>query len=161
MFILDLSRTYNRPVAWKTQSDTPAAPLAIEFTAKFNRLKQDEIREIAASLVVAGGGDTSGLTEAQKSATPLTNRQIVDKILGGWDDIQDINRAPLPFSDANKEEILAIKGAETAFIDAWWTSLDVESEEKNSQVPPNTGQPAASENPSTALTPSQQPQLLV
>ena len=98
------------------------------------------------------------LTEEEKTRKPRTDREIMDIILGGWRDINGPGGNPVPFDEASRNKVLGIKGALRAIIDKWIESLDTEGEEKNSQVPPNTGQPAVSEQPSTPPTPSPQPQ---
>ena len=159
-FVLDLSTTYPREVRWKVAGDSPSTPIEIKFTALFNRLDVKQIRDVFVDFWRASG-EQDELTEEEKTRKPRTDREIADIILGGWRDITDPQGNLVPFNEASRNKVLGIKGALRAIIDKWVESLNTESEEKNSQVPPNTGQPAASEEPSTPPTPSPQPQLSV
>jgi hypothetical protein len=156
-FVLDLSPTYSREVSWKVPGNSPSTPIEIKFTALFNRLDVKQIRDVFVDFWRASGQQDE-LTEEEKTRKPRTDREIVDIILGGWGDINDPQGKPVPFDEASRNTVLGIKGALRAIIDKWIDSLDTEGEEKNSQVPLNTGQPAVSEQqPSTAPTPSPQP----
>jgi hypothetical protein len=157
-FVLDLSPTYSREVSWKVAGDSPSTPVEIKFTARFHRLDVKQIRDVFVEFWRASGQQDE-LTEEEKTRRPRTDREIVDVILGGWGDISDPQGKPVPFDEGSRDKVLGIKGALEAIIAKWVASLDVEGEAKNSQVPPNTGQPAVSEQqPSTAPTPSPQPQ---
>ncbi len=159
-FVLDLSPTYPREVSWKVAGDSPSTPIEIKFTVLFNRLDAKQIRDVFVDFWRASGQQEE-LTEEEKTRKPRTDREIVDIILGGWRDINGPGGNPVVFDKTSLNKVLGIKGALRAFIDKWIESLDVEGEEKNSLLPPNTGQPAVSEQPSIPPTPSPQPQLSV
>lgn len=155
-FVLDLSPTYPREVSWKVAGDSPSTPIEIKFTALFNRLDVKQIRDVFVDFWRASGQQDE-LTKEEKTRKPRTDREIVDIILGGWEDIIDPDGNPVLCDEVLRNQVLGIKGALRAIIDRWIESLDTEGEEKNYSAPPNTGQPAVSEKPSTALTPSPQP----
>jgi hypothetical protein len=156
-FVLDLSPHYPREVSWKVAGDSPSAPIEIKFTALFNHLDVTQTRDVLADFWRASGRQDE-LTEEEKTRKPRTDREIVDIILGGWEDINYPQGGPVPFDEASRNKVLGIRGALGAIIDRWIESLDVEGEEKNYSAPPNTGQPAVSEKPSTPPTPSPQPE---
>jgi hypothetical protein len=156
-FVLDLSPTYPREVSWKVAGDSPSTPVEIKFTARFHRLDVQQIRDVFVDFWRAAGQQDE-LTEDEKTREPRTDRQIVDIILGGWDDIVEPGGNSVLFDEVARNRVLSIKGALRAIIDRWIESLDTEGEEKNYSAPLNTGQPAVSEKPPTLPTPSPPPQ---
>ena len=157
-FVLDLSPTYPREVSWKVAGDSPSTPVEIKFTAQFNRLNAEQIRDVLVEFWRADGS-LDELTEAEKAKEPKTEREIVDTILGGWKDLNDPSGARIEFTEEKRNYVLGIPGAMPAIIARWIKTLDTETEAKNYSAPPNTGQPAVSEQqPSTPPTPSPQPQ---
>jgi hypothetical protein len=110
------------PVAWKIPGK--GEPLEISFTAIFKRLTQDAINAQLTDIRIAWEIEPETLTDAEKALKRKSNRELVLAVLAGWgDDLNDSKGSPVAFSDAKRDEVLNIQGAEVAFINAWVESI--------------------------------------
>ena len=117
-FILDTAKKpHSGAVAWSIPGD--GEPIEISFRAVFKRLTQDGIKAQLTDIRIAWEIEPETLTEAEKALERKSNRELVLAVLAGWDDLNDSKGSPVAFSDAKRDEVLSIQGAEVAFINSW------------------------------------------
>lgn len=102
-----------------TQSDHITYPVTVEcldengklapkkFKAHFARLPQSEIDDLI----------------AKAQAKEITDNDLVDKVLVGWDDVVDDSGKPIEFSPAMRDRLLEIFPVRPSVVTAWFESL--------------------------------------
>jgi hypothetical protein len=119
-FLLDTAKKpHSGAIAWKIPGD--GDPIEISFKAYFNRLAQDGIKELLDDIRIAWQGiaDPESLSEKDRAVEPKSNREMVLRVLCGWDDVHDPSGKPLLFTDASRDDMLSIQGAEVAVLNTW------------------------------------------
>jgi len=123
-FVFDTAKEpHSGAVAWSIPGD--GEPIEISFKAIFKRLTQDGIKEMLDDIRIAWGGvtDPESLSEEDRAVTPKTNREMVLRVFSGWDGVEGSDGKPLPFSDASRDDMLSIQGAEVAVLNSWFESI--------------------------------------
>jgi len=106
MFKLDLSDSYTWPVEVMTPSDGKAKKL--RFDASFLRLSQPEIDELFKQ---AGAGEVDDI-------------DCCNRILDGWEGIQDQNGKPFEYSEGNKGILLKVYPVAASIVEAYGKSIE-------------------------------------
>lgn len=115
MFKIDLSPSYTYPVTIELVSGNGKLD-KFTFTAEFKRLSQDEIDKMSEELTASSNADA-----------PLTDSDIIDKVLAGWRDIADAHGKPLAFdSPSDKAVVFSVFGVRKALIQAYFESISGE-----------------------------------
>ena len=121
-FVLDTTkRPHTGPVEWSIPGD--GEPLQLTFNAHFKRLSQEQIKAMLSAIRVAWQIEPETFTEAEQTLEPQSNRELVIRVFVGWDGIDDAKGKPLAFSDATRDEVLSIQGAEVAVLNTWVESI--------------------------------------
>jgi hypothetical protein len=108
------------------------------FTAKFNRMDQEEVNSLTQSIwqweetrkAISAG---RLLPEAAMGATNVSDIDWADRILGGWgEDVRDPSGDPLDYTEEEKNKVIRIEGMASAIVAAWLKikGLDGDSEGK-------------------------------
>jgi hypothetical protein len=95
------------------------------FVAIFKRLPQGEI-ELLRDRIAARAKDLRLETDPQ----PITDRELLDSVLIGWEAVQDEDGNDLPFNEANKNSLLSIHPTQPRLVTAFLNSL-TQAREKN------------------------------
>lgn len=117
-FVLKQSTTYSWPVTFKLPADGGKFEKQT-FDAEFKRLPQARINEIQVEVQARVKA-----SERNESTTDGINDQsIADEILVGWSGVVDGDGDEVPFSAANKQQLLDIPTVASAIIVAYFDSL--------------------------------------
>jgi hypothetical protein len=117
-FVLKQSTTYSWPVTFKLPADGGKFEKQT-FDAEFKRLPQARINEIQVEVQARVKA-----SERNESITDGINDQsIADEILVGWSGVVDGDGDEVPFSAANKQQLLDIPTVASAIIVAYFDSL--------------------------------------
>lgn len=95
------------------------------FTAVFKRLTQTQIEALRDRIAARGNGALLA-TDPQ----PISDRELLDDVLVGWEGVQDEDGNDLPFNDAHKDALLALHPTQPRLVAAYLKSL-TEAREKN------------------------------
>ena len=117
MFKLALKPTYKVPVT----VELPGGERHV-FDAVFRRLEQDAVERLH-----------TGVAEGA-----VSDRELIDQVLAGWDKVQDEDGSVLEFSAGNLDRLLAVFPVQTAIVVAWVESL-AGARAGNSRTPPGIG----------------------
>jgi hypothetical protein len=141
------------PHFWETVSFTMPGdfgkPIEASFKAKFLRLEQDKFEELMARINAArvsaiAGGDTfitEVAGEAPADATGpkrITDQEVVDNHLLGWDDVIGDDDAPLPYTKDNLARLIQANLGCRAAIVRTYINAHFKAPEKNSAQPPGS-----------------------
>lgn len=80
-----------------------------EFFAEFNRMPQSWVDD---------------LQRRVKAGDPVTDDEVIDKILTDWSGIKTPEQEEVPFCELNKKIVLDIAGVRGAIVNAFFNSLD-------------------------------------
>ena len=95
------------------------------FTAKFNRMDQEEVNTLTQAIWLwdqTRTAITEGrlLPDAAKGATNVSDIDWADRILGGWgEDVRNPSGDPLEYTEEEKNKVLRIEGMAAAIVAAW------------------------------------------
>ena len=123
-FVLDTAKKpHSGVVAWKIPGD--GEPIEISFKAIFKRLTQDGIKQLLDDIRIAWHGitDPDSLSDEDRAVEPKSNREMVLCVFDGWEDVEAANGKALPFTDASRDDMLSIQGAEVAVLNSWVESI--------------------------------------
>jgi hypothetical protein len=87
----------------------------LKYKARFKRLDKEELRALA-----------KGLTEGE-----ITDEQIIERFMVGWDDVGDEEGKPLEFNIANRDKLMAIHPVQPTTVKAYLDSLTTDVRAKN------------------------------
>lgn len=131
MFVLDQSDSY----LWPVSIDLPAdrSKKTFTFDAEFRRIDQERTEELIdqynrmvmqlrrrVTLLEGYGGDDAAALE---EPLEITNEEIVDEVLCGWQKVVDAKGKDVPFNEATKAQMFKVQGAATAIVRAWMNSI--------------------------------------
>jgi hypothetical protein len=106
MFKIDLSKTYTYPVTIEIKTEDGKTKKQ-SFKAKFNRYSQTELDEI--------------IKDSQDNE--INDQQLAEKVLVGWEGIQDADGNDLEFNNENRDVVLDAFPVRPSVIEAWFESL--------------------------------------
>lgn len=95
------------------------------FVAVFKRLTQGEIETLRDRIAARNNGALLA-TEPQ----PISDRELLDEVLVGWEGVQDEDGNELLFNEANKDALLALHPTQPRLVAAYLKSL-TDAREKN------------------------------
>lgn len=121
MFRLDQSAKYRWPVKGELVAED-GNQQSYEFHVHFRRVGMAEVEEM-----VKATQDSS-----------MTDRQIVEELVVGWEGVLDADEHEMPFSSESLAILCDIVRVRAAIVRAWFDSLR-EGPAKNSEAPPSPG----------------------
>lgn len=117
-FVLKQSTSYSWPVSFKLPTDGGKFEKQT-FDAEFKRLPQSRINEIQIEVQAR-----IKATERNESITDaISDQSIAEELLVGWSGVVDDDGDEVPFSEVNKQLLLAIATVASAVILAYFDSL--------------------------------------
>lgn len=117
-FVLKQSTSYSWPVSFKLPIDGGKFEKQT-FDAEFKRLPQSRINEIQIEVQAR-----IKATERNESITDaISDQSIAEELLVGWSGVVDDDGDEVPFSEVNKQLLLAIATVASAVILAYFDSL--------------------------------------
>lgn len=102
---LRISQTYTWPVIVSMPADGGRYERQ-EFTAEFLRLPTSEFEKI----------------QGEINDGAVTDRMLAERVLRGWEKVQDADGAELPFTTDNRDTLLEIPGAVRGIVAAFFES---------------------------------------
>ena len=99
--------SFTRPHAGDAGKREPIA-----FVAQFRFVPQSRLDGLVAR-IRAAADSTSAITDAE----------LIDEVLIGWEGVRDASGEPLPFTPATLAAALDVPGVRTALVRAWFASL--------------------------------------
>jgi hypothetical protein len=106
MFKIDTSPSYAWPVTVPQLTEDGKAK-DTDFAAYFKRLPQSQVDDLRERAV----------------AGTITDQELANTVLVGWDRVQDEAGNPLPYSEENRRALLDVVPVRPSVIKAWFESL--------------------------------------
>lgn len=121
-FVIDLSDGYSCPVEFGLAVDGGRHEVQT-FDARFKRLTQDRIEALLRS-----GRDYAMDLQDDQGRGGMSDREIADEVLIGWDGVQAADGSDVQFNKASKTRLLSVPGVTAAVVAAWCKSLREQKE---------------------------------
>ena len=117
-FVLKQSTSYSWPVSFKLPTDGGKFEKQT-FDAEFKRLPQARINEIQIEVQarIKAAERNESITDA------ISDQSIAEELLVGWSGVVDGDGDEVPFSEVNKQQLLAVATVASAIIVAYFDSL--------------------------------------
>jgi hypothetical protein len=117
-FVLKQSTSYKWPVSFKLPVDGGKYEKQT-FEAEFRRLPQARLNEIQDAV--------QERTRAAKAGEPIdgmiNDQAVADEILIGWSNVLDEDGDEIPFTTANKQQLLEVSALASSIIVAYFESV--------------------------------------
>lgn len=117
-FVLTQSSSYFWPVSFDIPVDGGRHEKQT-FDAELKRLAQTRIIEIQEAVQKR----LSAIQRDEETDDMITDGEIANEILIGWDGINDEKGAPVPFSEKTKAQLLDVPTVTAAIVTAYFSSL--------------------------------------
>lgn len=117
-FVLKQSDTYSWPVSFEIPVDGGRHEKQT-FDAELKRLPQSrivEIQEAVQKRLVA-------IQRDEEAEDMITDHEIANEILIGWNGVNDEDASPIPFSEKSKAQLLDVPTVTAAIVTAFFNSL--------------------------------------
>ena len=117
-FVLKQSTSYSWPVSFKLPTDGGKFEKQT-FDAEFKRLPQARINEIQIEVQarIKAAERNESITDS------ISDQSIAEELLVGWSGVVDGDGDEVPFSEVNKQQLLAVATVASAIIVAYFDSL--------------------------------------
>jgi len=117
-FVLKQSSSYSWPVSFKLPTDGGKFEKQT-FDAEFKRLPQARINEIQIEVQarIKAAERNESITDS------ISDQSIAEELLVGWSGVVDGDGDEVPFSEVNKQQLLAVATLASAIIVSYFDSL--------------------------------------
>jgi len=117
-FVLDTAGSFLWPVTISMPSDGGVREEQ-SFDARFKRLHQsriNEIQQLATERVAAA-------ERGEESSADISDQQVADEILVGWENIEDASGKELRYTKATKKALLEVPMLASTIVEQYFLSL--------------------------------------